>query len=678
MRLLLCVLLSLSAPAAAGPKADALVSNMSLTERLSLTHGMDDMSLPPVERLGIPRWRMTDGPHGPRGDNSIVATAFPSPIALAASWDTALLRRVGAVQGSETRAFGRHMLLAPGINIIRTPIGGRSFEYFSEDPFLVASLTPSFVRGAQDDAGAAVSVKHFAANSVERDRMTVDARVDERTLREIYLPGFKAAVDAGAATLMAAYNRLNGAYCAENAWLLDELLRKEWGFKGFVVSDWGAVHGTLETALHGVDVEMPGGTTSDFFGTPLAEAVRKGQVPVSAIDDKARRVLGVMERFGALDGTEKPGVADTPEHQSLARQAATEGLVLLKNEGGLLPLDKAKLRRVAVIGPLADARTCRGGGSSEMNPPYEVTVAEGLKRKLAGRAELVFHADKLESGEGLPAYVTAATEAARQADAAILVVGTSKDYDHEGGDKPGLGLMPGQDQLVEEVLKAKPDAVVVLVNGSAVEMPWIGSARAVLEAWFPGMEGGNAVAAALLGETNPGGKLPITFPKSLADVPAHANGNVPGADKELKYDEGLLVGYRHYDTKGVEPLFPFGHGLSYTSFGYKGLASVKAGDGFDVYFTVTNTGRRAGSETAQLYLRELKPSLERPFQELKGFSKVTLKPGESRRLSIHLPAYAFAFWDPGTKAWTSNKGEFEARIGSSSRDIRLTTTLKRL
>lgn len=794
-------------------KIEGLIQAMTLEEKVSLCHGGSDFGTKAIPRLGIPEFRFSDGPNGVRDQEQIPTTYFPTGISMAATWDPRLIRHVGEAIGEEADALGKSVMLAPAVNIDRTPLGGRTFEYYSEDPFLAKEIAVGYINGVQSK-GVLACVKHYAANSVERERTTVDAQLDERTLREIYLPAFEGAVkEARVGSVMAAYNKVNGEYCAENPHLLKDILRSEWGFKGFVMSDWGAVHSTVPTALNGLDLEMPGGK-DNHLGAPLLEAAQKGEVPVSAIDEMVRHTLRALWPYEKPDRAEKlvkGGSAVTKQHADLARRVAEQAVVLLKNEG-VLPLDGYRLQSLAVIGPNANAKFGAEGGSGSVITSHEITPLQGMQdalgnrvhfelgvegppdysqtipssvlrtpdgqpgltaeywdnEKFQGKPKLVridpsveFNWDTEAPGPGIPrehfsarwtgllipqesgtyrigtesddgssifmdghvivdnggyhggrarstiiklqkgvpyairvrffqgeggAHIhffwnkidesaqtplQRAVALAGQSTAVVVFAGINHEYDTEGADKPNMKLPEGQDALIEAVCDANPNTVVVLLNGTPVEMPWIAKARAVVEAWYPGMEGGHAIANVVLGHVNPCGKLPVTFPNKLEDSPAHANGDYPPKNGVLKYDEGILVGYRYFDTKGVEPLFPFGYGLSYTSFAYRDIEVRDSGDARDVSFTIENNGPRPGAEVAQVYVHQDTPHVLRPEKELKGFQKVFLNPGEAKRITVHLPSRAFAYWSEASYGWVVDDGASHILVGSSSRDIRL-------
>ncbi len=791
-------------------QVERLLAAMTLEEKCSFVYGETPMSLRAIPRLGIPALLLADGPLGLRWDQ---ATAFPAAIALAASWDVELAARFGTAIGREWRNKGRHMWLGPGMNILRVPQNGRNFEYYSEDPWLASRMAAASVRAAQAE-GIIATPKHYAANNQEYERYSIDIRVAERALREIYLQPFRAAVtEGGAWSVMAAYNRVNGAHCTENAWLLQQVLKGEWGFQGFVVSDWGASHSTVGTANRGLDLEMDGANpVGVWWGQgKLLAAVRSGQVAEAAVDDKVRRILRAMLSSGVLRNPQPAPNLQMTEHWALAREIAQEGSVLLKNEGGLLPLDPNTSQTIALIGPnLAVART-GGGGSSQVTPYRAVSPQEGIRQAvgpdvtllevsgaylggntipavdpsylwhstaslqgrirgeyfnnmyLQGVPALVRHDSSLDfnwgagspqpgvinadrfsvrwtgrlrvpvtgnyllgtvSDDGVRVYLDgsliidnwtdhpaqlnqterrleadrfynleiryyenggdavlrfgclgndlleAALSAASAADTAVLFVGLSAELEGEGFDRPSIDLPPPQVELIQQVAAVNPRTAVVVIAGSQVGLEtWIDRVPAVLYAWYPGQEGGHAIADILFGRVDPGGRLPMTFVRRWEDHPASRL--YPGGD----YADGIYVGYRYFDTFGVEPLFPFGHGLSYTAFSYGGLdidASGWEGEGrVKVALEVKNVGGRPGSEVVQLYVRDPECTVERPAKELKRFAKVRLAPGESRRVEFELDRDALAFWDPALAAWHVEPGRFEVLIGASSRDIRL-------
>jgi beta-glucosidase len=573
---------------------------------------------------------------------------------------------------------------------MRTPLCGRNFEYFGEDPFLAARIAVGYIRGEQSQ-DVASCVKHFAANNQETQRNSINVEMDERTLREIYLPAFRAAVqEAGVWTVMGAYNKFRGQFCCQNDYLLNRVLKAEWGFRGLVVSDWAGVHDTREAALHGLDLEM--GTNRPYEEFHLArayrEGVQRGEFSTADLDDKVRRNLRVMIATRVLDGR-PAGALNTREHQAVARRVAEEAIVLLKNDGGALPLNATAIKSIAVIGENATRLQTHGGQSSEIKAFYEIPPLEGILRRVGREVAVTYAAGYVAPvggrggrGANTAAAVSAeelanrAVAAARAADVVIFVGGLNHDpgNDCESRDRRDLKLPYGQDALIARLVEANPRTVVVLVSGSPVEMgPWLAHVPAVVEAWYGGMEAGNALARVIFGDVNPSGKLPCTFPVKLDDSPAHALGAFPGRDGVVRYEEGLLVGYRWHDTKGIAPLFPFGHGLSYTRFDYSGLR-VTRGEGDAVAkleFDLANVGERAGAETVQVYVSDVASTLPRPAKELKAFRKIALAAGQSQHVEIALGPEAFAFYDPQRSGWIAEPGEFRIAIGSSSRDVRL-------
>ncbi|AHM60876.1 beta-glucosidase-like glycosyl hydrolase [Flammeovirgaceae bacterium 311] len=689
-------------------RIDSLIGQMTLEEKISMIHANSSFTSGGVARLGIPELSMSDGPHGVRpehgrdwipdnaGDDSV--TYLPTGIALAATWNPDLGYAFGNVLGREARMRGKDIILGPGVNIMRTPLNGRNFEYLSEDPHLAAVMAVGYIKGVQDQ-GVAACVKHFAANNQEIRRSSVNVEMSERALQEIYLPAFKASVEEGGVlSVMGSYNKFRGQYATHHPYLINEVLKGEWGFKGLVMSDWGAVHNTMEALLYGTDIEM--GTDLlqmpdiDYKKFYLADTViglvKSGKVPESVIDDKVRRILRVMHHTKMF--TDRPaGEVNTRAHQQAALQIAAESMVLLKNQGSILPLQKEKIKSIAVIGANATRKQAMGGGSSQVRAIYEVTPLEGL-RKLAGNEIEISYAPGFEvsrAEKANSALIEEAVNAAKSADVVVYVGGWTHGYtdewnggayDMEGADKPSMTLPFEQDILLDAVLKVNPNTVVVLIGGGAVDMnAWIDRTPGILQAWYPGMEGGTALASILFGETNPSGKLPTTFPKSLQDSPAHALGEYPG-DKDtlnVHYKEDIFVGYRYHDTYQVEPLFSFGHGLSYTTFAYSNMQVREQGEELKVTVTVKNTGKRAGQEVVQLYVEDIEASVQRPVKELKAFQKIALKPGESKNVTLSLRKEAFQFYSEDKKQWVLEPGKFNLLAGSSSRDIRLGKEISR-
>lgn len=792
-----------------------LLKRMTLEEKIDELCGKDFMDGKTNERLGIPPLLMTDGPHGVR-ENMGSFTCFPTLVMLGSTWDEELMNKMGIAIGEETRARGRNLILGPCINIHRHPIGGRNFESFGEDPYLISKMVVAYVKGVQSRK-IGTSTKHFAANNQEWERNTISVEIDERALREIYLPGFKAAVkEAKTTTVMGAYNKINGHWCCENSHLLIDILKNEWGFKGIALSDWWAIHNNLKAANEGLDMEMPGPGYA-FTREVLLPAVREGKVKMSDIDDKVKRILRIKYELGLFDGVEKKykGAANTKEHQNLARKIAENGIILLKNENNVLPLKSSGIKTIAVIGPNAAQARNGGGGSSTVNPPYAISPLEGLEKKCGDKIKINYangclmagdidpipssvlrpsapskekglsavyynnesfsgtpvleRVDKtinfdwgdnapdsslgkdnfsvrwsgkliapksgryklsLMSDDGSRLYIdnkqvidnwgdhavqvkeaeiqlvkgraydiraefyekgggavmklgwvtptaellNEAVKTARESDVAIVFAGLNSIIEGEGYDRKDMKLPAGQDRLIEAVSTANKNTIVVLINGTNVNMEkWVNKVPAIIEAWYPGMEGGNAIANILFGDVNPSGKLSITLPKKLSDNPAYAN--YPGSGGKVFYKEGIFVGYRHYDRYNIEPQFPFGHGLSYTQFEYSNL-QIEPKTGASSYpvkvsVDVKNTGKREGKEVVQLYVYDVKSSVPRPKKELKAFEKINLKPGQSKTVKFELNEDALAFYSNSKRKWVVESGEFKILVGSSSRDIRL-------
>lgn len=784
-----------------------LLARLTLDEKIDLVGGTNHFYIRAVERLGLPAIKMSDGPVGVRNDGP--TTAYPAGIALAATWDEDLARRYGAALGRDSRARGVHVLLAPGVNIQRVPQCGRNFEYFGEDPHLAARLAVAYIRALQGQ-GVAATVKHFAANNHEDDRGLDSSDVDERTLNEIYFPAFRAAVqEAGVWTVMCSYNRLNGAYTSAHDGLLNGVLKRDWGFPGFVMTDWGAAHDTLGCVNGGLDLEMPSGLFMNR--TAILALLESGQVAESTIDDKVRRILRVIVAMGWLDRPQQdPAIPlDDPQNAAVALDVARAGIVLLKNRGAMLPLDRARLKTIAVVGPNAEPAVTGGGGSSYTTPFRSVSALQGLRDAAGGAIEIVhipgpsalvheglFRASNyvgklraeffnnkdlagppaatredeqinfpwgsqrpmdgirspfsarwsgtirppasgeyvfvLKSDDGarlrldgqplldmwsdhgvrqqtahkklkagrtyaleldyydaggeaflqfgwgpVPSFLTADDlRRMRRADAVVVCAGFDKERETEGIDR-SFSLPDRQDEVIAAAAEANPRTVVVLNAGAGVDMTrWLDRVPALVQAWYPGQAGGTALAEILFGDVNPSGKLPSSFERRWED--AAAFGHFPAVSNRLHYAEGLFVGYRHFDAKQIEPQFPFGHGLSYTTFRYGNLRIVPeegdAGTTVAVSFDVENTGKREGADVAQLYVRDLESSVPRPVKELKGFRKIALKPGELRTVTLELDRGAFAYYDIATKSWIVEPGAFEILVGPSSRDLPLRGT----
>ena len=811
-------------------RIDSLLADLEIDEKASMIAGADMWHSTGVERLGIPALKVTDGPNGARGSSKEGPTSacFPCGTALGATWNVDLVHRVGAALGEETRSKGAHILLAPTVNIHRSPLAGRNFECYSEDPHLTTRMAVAYITGVGSQ-GVGTSVKHFVCNDSEFERMSISSEVGERALREIYLPPFEAAVrEAGTWSVMSAYNRINGTYASENPTLLDEILKKEWGFDGFVVSDWYGTKSTAPAANAGLDLEMPG--PGIHMRDKLLEALKSGAVSEEVLDDKVRRLLRISFRAGAFDHSEEPEeqAIDKPEHRALARQAASEAIVMLRNEGAL-PLAADKLKTLAVIGPNADPAVIQGGGSANVGPHYAVTLLEAIRERSgdaleikqeagcnidrtvpaldsrwvtmqdgepgfdlqyfngvagldtadapaltkrarlaefawfgafadevdihdfsarvvanftppetgryvfaltsAGKSRLRIEGNEvvdnwddqqrgdafygagssevrgeidLEAGRSVQVEVDysrqdspllaglkigcelaqqddlmeRAVTAAATADAAVVVVGLTPEWESEGADRASLRLPMRQDELIAKVAAANPNTIVVVNAGSPVQMDWAEEVPAILQLWYPGQECGNALCDILFGDSNPSGRLPTTFPRRIEDNPAYTN--YPGENGKVLYGEGIFVGYRYYDRKKIEPRFPFGHGLSYTHFDYANLrldaneyrADPAGNLKVKVSVDVTNSGTRSGKEVVQLYLRDVASTPTRPEKELAAFAKVELAAGETQTVELELDRRALSFYDPDEKSWVAEAGEFEVLVGASSRDLR--------
>lgn len=691
-------------------RIEKLIKKMTLEEKVGLLHGNSKFYVAGVERLGIPEWSLSDGPHGVRAEinrhdwayagwTNDSASYFPTGTAFAAAWNPELAYRRGEVLGEEARWRKKDVLLGPGVNIIRSPLCGRNFEYMSEDPYMNSVLAVAYIKGLQS-RDVACSVKHFAVNNQETNRTTVDVECSERALREIYLPAFKAAVqEGGALTVMAAYNKFRGEFCAENNYLVRKILRNEWGFDGVYVTDWGAAHSTVPSMEAGLDLEM--GTLIDkyedwYYANPLIEAVKSGKIPMSLVDEKVGDVLRVMIKTNVLDPKKRfgPGSMNTKEHQQATYDAAAEAIVLLKNQNNLLPLDFSSIKSLAVIGDNATRKHSNGGLSSEIKAVYEVTPLGALRAKWGDKVDIRFAQgyEKLStfvegSNNGQSsgtfssktqesdALLKEAVEVARTSDVALLVCGLNHDYDTESFDRLNMDIPYGQVELIQEVVKANPRTIVVMIAGSPLNMATVDiCSPAIVWAWFNGMEGGNALVDVLSGKVNPSGKMPFTTPVSLDQSPAHALGNFPGRDLKVNYEEDILVGYRWFDTKGLPVVYPFGYGLSYTTFNYSNLNTDKKtydqADTIQATFTLTNTGDREGAEVAQLYVSDPVCSVMRPVKELKGFKKVFLKPGESRRITLDIPVSSLAFYSEAQSQFVVEPGEFILQLGASTSDIK--------
>jgi beta-glucosidase len=716
-------------------RVEDLLGRMTVEEKVSLLSGANWMDTVAIPRLGIPSIKMADGPAGIRswfGPSALTnaadskfpkfaSTAFPSGIGVAATWDPATAQAVGQALGQEVRAIGRDMILGPTVNIQRVPLWGRNFEGYGEDPYLAARIGVGYIKGVQGE-GVIATVKHFAANNEEFERHRVDEAIDERTLQEIYFPAFKAAVqEAGVWSVMSAYQKVNGRYCSENAYLLQDVLRKEWGFTGFVVSDWGSTYSTDGPVNAGMDIEMPGGEVArawlategakknghggDFLSPEkVLPRIAAGAIRQATVDENVRNILRVLFVSGIFDRAQAAATGaaeiDTPAQRAVARRAAAESLVLLKNSGNLLPLDPAKIKTLAVIGPNAAVARTGGGGSSLVRSKYSVSPLAAIKER-AGSGIQVRYAqgaaidEEGVSGAGLVENLSAAgggdaaaaeklrAEAvaiAANTDAVILVVGDNARVESEGFDRKTLDLPPGQGELIAAVVKANHNTVVVFNAGAPVNVSrWVNDVPALVDAWFGGQETGHAVADVLFGDVNPSGKLPFSYVNELKESPVY--GNYPGENLQVKYAEGIYVGYRYFDKHGIAPQFPFGYGLSYTNFGYSDL-KIKPAAGsdqaqtFEVRLKVRNEGKRAGAEVVELYVHDGHSSVDRPVKELKGFRRVELAPGQSGDVTFTLDRGALSYYSTEKKAWVAEPGKFEVLVGASAADIRVKGALE--
>ncbi len=690
-------------------RVENALSLMTMEEKVALCHAQSKFSSKGVARLGIPEVWMSDGPHGVREEilwdswseakwTSDSCTAFPALTCLAATFNPEMSLIYGRAIGAEARYRRKEVLLGPGVNIYRTPMNGRNFEYMGEDPFLASKMVVPYIHGVQEN-GVAACVKHYALNNQEKWRGHIDVQLSDRALYEIYLPAFKAAVEDGKVwSIMGSYNKFRGQHCCHHDLLLNKILKGDWKFDGTVITDWGGAHDMMEAANNGLDIEMgtwTNGLTSGasfaydnyYLANPFIKALKEGKVSPKVLDDKARRVLRMIFRT-SMSPNRPWGSFATEEHAKIGKTVAEEGIVLLKNSKSILPLKLNSIRKIAVIGDNATRRMTVGGGSSVLKAKYEVSPLQGLKNRLGDKVSISY---TMGYAAGAPAYgreipskykadslIIEAVNQAKSADVVLYYGGLNKNHyqDCEDGDRQQYNLPFGQDRLLEEILKVNKNVVVVLIGGNAVAMPWIDKVPAVVQAWYLGTEAGNAMAAVLTGDVNPSGKLPMSFPVKLTDNGAHSFDKVcfPGDSIKEIYKEDILVGYRWHDTKNIAPLFAFGHGLSYTTFQYGKATTDKskysANDVVKLTFTLTNTGKVAGAEAAQVYITDTKSSVLRPTKELKGFSKVKLNPGESRQVQIELPVKEWAFYSETEKTWVVEPGQFVVKIGASSRDIR--------
>ena len=691
-------------------KIKALVKQLTTEEKVKMVHASSSFTSGGVPRLGIPEIVTSDGPHGVRPEhgrdwnldnNSLDSgTYLPTGNCLAATWNPQLGYAFGAVLGSEARFRGKNIILGPGINIIRSPLNGRNFEYQSEDPFLVSKMVVGYIKGVQDQ-GVSACVKHYAANNQESERFKINVQMSERALREIYLPGFKAAVEvAKVNTVMGSYNKFRGQWASQNHYFLNQILKKEWNFKGFVMSDWNAVHSTEEAYWNGLDLEMgtdlpmlPNPDYDKFyFGNNLLSLIKAGKLSEHILNDKVSRILYVMFKTGMIDGKLKTGDYNTKAHQQTAATIAEEGIVLLKNENNILPLNRNNIKSIAVIGFNAARKQSMGGGSSQVRAFYEITPLDGIKN-ITGNNIKIEYAQGYEIKRGGGAnqqMINEAVALAKKCDVVIYVGGSTHGYrydvwadnayDAEDVDKPNMDMPFGQDELLDQLLKANPKTVVALMGGGAIDMTrWVSKTPAILQNWYAGMEGGNALARILFGTVNPSGKLPMTFPKKLQDNPSYALGEYPGdtaKSLQVHYYDDIYVGYRYYDTYKVTPQFAFGHGLSYTNFEYSNLKLAAVGKNVTATFTIKNTGKIAGAEVAQIYVHEQNAALPRPEKELKGFEKIRLGAGEQKTISIKMDENTFKYFDDVKNEWVMDKASFDILVGGASDNIKLRNTIK--
>ncbi|MED0932015.1 glycoside hydrolase family 3 C-terminal domain-containing protein [Bacillus mobilis] len=653
-----------------------IISQMTLEEKASLCSGLDFWNTKGIERLGIPSIMVTDGPHGLRKQaegadhlgiyNSIPSTCFPSAVGLASTWNKELINQVGVALGEECQAENVGVLLGPGANIKRSPLCGRNFEYFSEDPYLSSQMAANHVKGVQSQ-GIGTSLKHFAANNQEHRRMSVDAIVDERTLREIYLASFEDVIkEAQPWTVMSAYNKINGEYASENPYLLNDILKDEWGFEGFVVSDWGAVNERVASLANGLELEMP--SSFGIGEKKIIDAVNGGELTIEKLDQSVERLLNII--FKAVDNQLENAVYSKEAHHQLAREVASESMVMLQNEDSILPLKKEGT--VAVIGEFAKQPRYQGGGSSHINPTKLESILEEIEMVSGEKTNILFaQGYDLATDDVDENMINEAKKVAESADTVVLFVGLPDRYESEGFDRKHLQMPKNHVQLIEAIAEVQNNIVIVLSNGAPIEMPWIGKVKGILEGYLGGQALGGAIADILFGDANPSGKLAETFPKMLSDNPSYLN--FPGEGDKVEYKEGVFVGYRYYDKKKIEPLFPFGFGLSYTNFEYSNISigkkEIKDTDTVSVRVNVKNTGSIAGKEIVQLYIKDVESSMIRPEKELKGFEKVELQPGEEKRVSFTLNKRSFAYYNVEWKDWHVETGEFEILVGKSSKEI---------
>lgn len=659
-----------------------IVKKMTLEEKASLCSGKDFWTTKEISRLQIPAIWMTDGPHGLRksetsegfGEKIIPATCFPAGSSLANSWDTELIEEMGKAIGNECQSNHVQIILGPGINMKRSPLCGRNFEYYSEDPLLAGKIGAAFIKGVQSK-GVGTSLKHFACNNQENGRMTVSAEVDERTLREIYLKGFEIAVkEAQPWTVMSSYNMINGVFSSENEYLLNDILRKEWGFKGIVVSDWGAVNNRVQGIRAHMDLEMPGsGGATD---KQIVDAVKNGRLKESELDAVVTKLLALI--FKAHDLKKDNETYDKEKHHQLARSVAGGCIVLLKNNDNLLPLNVTKYKRVAVIGNFAKNPRYNGGGSASLRPT-QVDIPLDEIQKIAGKDIVITYADGYPNEDVINnSIIEEAVKVAESADIAVIFAGLPASYESEGFDRKHMNMPPNHNQMIEAIAAKQKNTVVVLNNGSSIILPWFSSVKSVVLGGLNGQASGGAIADVLFGKVNPSGKLAETYPSRLEDNPSFLN--FPGENSVVRYGEGIFIGYRYYDIKDIKTFFPFGYGLSYTTFEYSNLKLSAKEISDTSYITVQcnikNTGTVEGKEVVQLYVRDIVSLLPRPVKELKAFTKVSLQPGEEKTVTFELGYNDYVYYNPAVKDWMAETGDFEVMIGASSQDIKLKDSFK--
>jgi beta-glucosidase len=663
-------------------KINQLVSELTLEEKVSLCSGRDDWSTQSIERLDIPWIWLADGPHGlrrapatnkPGYGDQLPATCFPTASALAATWDLDLVYQVGQALGEECQAQDVNVILGPGVNIKRSVLGGRNFEFFSEDPVLSGELGAAYINGVQSQ-GVGTSLKHYTANNVETMRMYNNSNMDTRTLHEIYLTPFEIAVKkAQPWTIMACYNRVQGVYGTQSPYLLTDILKKEWGFKGIVISDWFAVVNRVEAMKAGMHIEMP--SVSAVNDSLVVEAVKNGDLDIAVVDHLVKEILTVVLKAKSLE--KENAELNAEKHHNFARQVASEAITLLKNENQILPVTKDKYKRVAIIGEFASAPRYQGNGSSEVKPTKLDKVLDIIKKEYGKNIKVSYAQGYKLSDDNDTSLIDEAKKVAAAADIALVFAGLPLQYESEGIDRTHIHMPASHNKLISEIASVQKNTVAVLTNGSAVTMPWINEVDGVLETWLGGQAGAGAVADVLFGKVNPSGKLAETFPMKLEDTPSYFN--FPGEQGEVLYGERIFVGYRYYDEKKIEPLFPFGFGLSYTTFEYSDLklSAKKTTDkeGLSASLTVKNTGDVKGKEIVQLYVTDKESTLQRPKKELKKFLKIELEPGEEKEVTFKLEARDFSYYDGKREMWIAESGDFTISAGASSRDIRLSEVI---